>query len=126
MIRYHYVSQLEPPAPFINVTLRNPLTGAERQDVPAQIDSAADRTLLPDALVQALALPQIGTISIGGVGGIAQTMPAYPVDLIIHNLPPHTIEVVGCAGESWALLGRDVLNLHRMLLDGPELAVEIG
>jgi hypothetical protein len=82
VIRYHYVSQLQPPAPFVYVTLRNPVTGTEQQDVPAQVDSVADRTVLPDAVVQALALPQIGTIPIGGVGGIVQVMPSYPVGVI--------------------------------------------
>jgi hypothetical protein len=126
VIRYPYVSQLRPPAPFIAVTLRNPVNGAEQLDVPAQIDSAADRTLLPNAVVDALALPQIGTVSTGGVGGIAQMMPSYPVQLAIHDLPAHIVEVVASAGESWVLLGRDVLNSHRVLLDGPQLAVGIG
>ncbi len=44
----------------------------------------------------------------------------------VHSLPPQTIEVVASPGESWVLLGRDVLNSYRALLDGPQLAVEIG
>lgn len=63
MIRYSYLTQFQPPALFIYVTLRNPLSGAEMRDVPAQVDSAADRTLLPEAVVQVLALPQMGTIN---------------------------------------------------------------
>ena len=126
MIRYTYLSQLQPPAPFVNVTLRNPVTGAEQRDVPAQLDCAADRTLLPESIAKALALPQIGTIPIGGVGGFAQAMPSYPVEVKIHNLPAIVIEVVASPGESWVLLGRDVLNAHRILLDGPQLALEIG
>jgi hypothetical protein len=126
VIRYRYAAQLKPPAPFVSVTLRNPVTGADKQDVPAQLDPAADRTLLREAVVLALALPQIGTILIGGVGGVTQAMPAYPVQLAIDNLPAQVIEVVASAGESWVLLGRDILNAHRLLLDGPQLFVEIG
>jgi hypothetical protein len=126
VIRYGYVTQLNPPASFISVLLRNPVSGAEQQNVPAQLDRAADRTLLPDALVQALALPQIGTIPIGRVGGTAQTMPSYPVEIAGHNLPALTIEAVASAGETWVLLGRDVLNAHRLLLDGPQLFLELG
>ena len=40
--------------------------------------------------------------------------------------PPQTLEVVASAGEAWILLGRDVLNTHRLVLDGPQLALEIG
>lgn len=126
MIRYNYQTQLQPPAPFVYVTLRNPVNGTERRDVPAQLDSARDRTVLPDALVQALSLPQIGTISIGGVGGIVLTMQSFPVQVTVHNLTPLTVEIVGCAGEAWVLLGRDILNAHRMLHDGPQLSLEIN
>ena len=126
MIRYSYLPQLRPPAPFVHVTLRNPVSGAEQRDIPAQLDTAADRTLLPDTLVQVLALPQIGSIPIGGVGGVVQTMPSYPVQLAIHNFPSVTVEVVASAEETWILLGRDVLNANRLLLDGPQLFLEIG
>jgi hypothetical protein len=124
--RYHYVSQLQPPAPFIFVNLRNPVSGTEQQDVPAQVDTAADRTVLPEALAQTLTLPQIGTIPIGGVGGVIQVMPSYPVQVTIHGRPPLIVEVVACAGEPWVLLGRDVLNAQRTLLDGPQLFTEIS
>jgi len=126
VIRYNYLTQFAPPAPFVYVTLRNPISGAEQRDVPAQVDSAADRTLLPDSVVQTLALPQIGTIPIGGVGGVIQTMPSYPVQVTIHTLPAMTVEVVASAGEAWILLGRDVLNAHRLLLAGPQQFLEIG
>jgi len=125
MIRYNYMPQFQPPAPFVYVTLRNPVSGAEQRDVPAQLDSAGDRTLLPATMVQALALPQIGTIPIGGVGGIIQTMPSYPVQVAVHNLPAQIVEVVASAGESWVLLGRDILNAHTLLLNGPQLFLDI-
>ena len=126
MIRYTYNLQKQPPAPFVLVTMRHPRSGAEARDLPAQIDTAADRTLLPLALVQALALDKIGDMDIGGVGGKVETMPVYDVLVGIHSLPLCAIEVVAHAGELWVLLGRDVLNAHRLLLDGPGLALEIG
>lgn len=126
MIHYRYFAQVNPPAPFIYVTLRNPQTGAELQDVPAQLDTAADRTLLPDDLVHTLGLPQLSTIPIGGVGGFVQAMPSYLIQMRIHNLPAQTVEVVADPDESWVLLGRDVLNAHRIVLDGPRLSLEIG
>jgi hypothetical protein len=121
VIRYGYVQQLQPPAPFVYLRLKNPVTGDELHDIPAQLDTAADRTLIPDSLVQALALPQLGTLLIGGVGGVQQAMPTYPLLLVIHPLPPQTLEVVASPGESWVLLGRDVLNAYRALLDGLEI-----
>lgn len=126
MIRYRYLTQVNPPAPFVHVTLQNPVTGSELRDVPAQLDTAADRTLLPEALVLALGLPQLSTIPIGGVGGDTRMMPTYAVQLAIHNLPVQRVEVVAHPKEKHVLLGRDLLNAHRIVLDGPALALEIG
>ena len=74
MIRYRYNSQVQPPAPFVYVALRNPADGVELRDVPAQVDSAADRTVLPDAVVHALGLPQMGTMLSAG-----EEVPACPL-----------------------------------------------
>jgi len=126
MIRYAYNQQLEPPAPFVLVTLRNPLTGMEKENIPAQLDYAADRTLLPSNVVQSLVLPAIGSSLIGGVGGTATEMTVYAVAIGVHQLSPRPVEVVSHPNEPWVLLGRDVLNSHRIVLDGPQLALEIG
>lgn len=126
MIHYRYFAQVSPPAPFVYVALRNPQTGVELHDVPAQLDTGADRTLLPDAFVQALGLLQLSTIPIGGVGGLTQAMPSYLVEVGIHNLTFQVVEVVADPDEAWVLLGRDVLNAHRIVLDGPRLSLEIG
>ena len=66
MIRYAFLSQLNPPAPFIKIVLTNPASGATLRDIPAQLDTAADRTILPEELVKALALLHVGTVKLGG------------------------------------------------------------
>ena len=126
MIRYAYNTQVQPPAPFLLVTLRNPVTGAETSDFPAQLDTAADRTLLPLPVVQALGLPAIGSVPIGGVGGTVEIMTVYAVLLGVHTLPVQLTEVVAHPDEPWVLLGRDILNAHRLLLDGPQLTLVLG
>lgn len=126
MIRYKYPTLVQPPAPFVNVTLRNPQTAAELRDVPAQLDTAADRTLLPNDVVRALNLAQMRTLVIGVAGGGIQTMTSYPVEIALHHLPAHTLEIVAHPNEKWVLLGRDFLNAYRIVLDGPRLSLEIG
>lgn len=126
MIRYRYLMQAIPPAPYIYITLRNAVSGVELQNVAAQLDTAADQTLVPDACVQALGLNPIGTVIIKGVGGNVQPMQSYAVLLRIHHLPMHKLEVVGGLVETHVLLGRDVLNAYRLVLDGPNLSLEIG
>jgi len=124
-IRYRY-HPVQPPAPFVNVTLQHPTGSPERRDVPAQADSGADRTVFPEDLARSMGLPQVGRTQIGGLGGILHTLPLFAVLLAVHDLPAQPIEVVTNSGEPWILLGRDVLNAHRILLDGPQLALEIG
>lgn len=125
MTRYGYNAQKQPPAPFVLLVLRHPRSGTEVRDIPAQLDTAADRTLLPLPVAEALGLDRIGGIDIGGVGGTVEQMPVYDVLLGIHPLPLRLIEVVAHPGEPWVLLGRDVLNSHRLVLDGPGLVLQI-
>ena len=126
MIRYRYNTQIQPAAPFVHLLLRNPANGRELTSAPAQIDSAADRTVLPQALVDSLDLAQIGSMLIGGLGGITYTLPTYVVQIGIHDLPVQTVKVVASADEHWTLLGRDILNNVRLVLDGPKSALEIA
>lgn len=125
MIRYRYNTQVQPPAPFVQVLLRNPVDTRELSSVPAQIDTAADRTVLPQTLVDALGLAQIGSMFIGGLGGITYTLPTYVVLIGIHDLATKPIKVVASADEPWILLGRDVLNGIRFTLDGPQSVLQI-
>lgn len=126
MIRYVYNSQKQPPAPFVLVTVANPLTGAEVRDIPAQIDTGADCTLVPEMIVESLNLNFSGSWTIAGVGGKVEEMRLYPALIGVHRSPSQQVEVVAHSGEPWVLLGRDVLNAFRLLLDGPGLALEIG
>lgn len=68
----------------------------------------------------------MGHIDIGALGGGVLPLPVFAVLLGVHDLPLRRIEVVASRGEEWILLGRDVLNSHRVLLDGPQLKLEIG
>jgi hypothetical protein len=125
VIRYQYNQQIEPPAPFLHVVLQNPATGEQLRPVPAQIDSAADRTVLPESVVQALQLAQMGTMVVGGLGGITLSLPTYAVLLGVHDRTPQPVKVIASTEEKWVLLGRDVLNAHRVVLDGPQTALEL-
>jgi hypothetical protein len=99
VIRVVYNSQKQPPAPFVLVTLASPLGGSALPDVPAQLDTAADRTLVPWALMDALDLEPIDDILIGGVGGNEETMQVFAVSLAMFNLPARNLRVVAHRGE---------------------------
>jgi hypothetical protein len=47
------------------------------------------------------------------------------VQLQGHDLEPVAVEVLASRDEPYVLLGRDVLNARRVVLDGPPLVQEI-
>jgi len=126
MIRYTYNRQVNPPAPFVYVSLRCPQTGKSLENLAAQIDTAADRTVMPGRLVDLLELVPLDEFRVAGLGGQVFSVPTYKAELMLHNLSPQPIEVIAHEAEPFILLGRDVLNRHRLLLDGPGLVLEIG
>jgi len=125
VIRGPYNTQLRPPAPFVLVAVGDPAGPALVRDLPAQIDTAADRTVLPMAVVEALDLEPIDDVLIGGFGGAQQVVPVYLASVAIQSFPPVTLAALAHAGERWLILGRDVLNNHRLVLDGPGLVLEL-
>lgn len=125
MIRYRYATHMTPPAPFVNITLVCPATGASAT-VSAQVDPGADRTALPGPLVTSLGLAEDGRLAFQGFAGAVVELPVYLVEVQIQNLPAVAVRAALGEVEPWVLLGRDVLNSHRVILDGPNLVLEIG
>jgi predicted aspartyl protease len=126
MIRYRYSHHLSRPAPFLNVSIRCPDTGQRTTELPAQIDTGANRSVLPGPVVAALGLAEDGRETFIGFNSEIVALPLYLVEVLIHDLPPVQVRAVIGEREPNILLGRDVLNAYRLLLDGPALALEIG
>lgn len=125
MIRYRYNRQFSPPAPFVHVPLERPDGESGLRELPAQLDTAADVSVLPTPLVEKLGLVQLDALAVAAFGGTVRTFPTFLVRLSIHNQPPGVVEVLGSSEEPHILLGRDVLNQHRILLNGPQTLLEI-
>lgn len=126
MIRYRYNQQVSPPAPFIHVTIRRPTSDGPLLTLPALLDTAADFTVIPWRVVDELQLLQHDEVEAVGFGGQATLVTSFIIQLRIHELEPLNIEVLASREEPHVLLGRDVLNAQRIVLDGPELVLEIG
>ena len=124
-MRYSYNQQLTPPAPFVHITLRRPTGGPVLPDIPAQLDSGADISVLPWHAVESLGLVQLDELPIMGFGGHVMLVPIYLVEIGIRELEPFVIRALGSRDEAYPLVGRDVLNHYRVLLDGPRQILEI-
>ena len=126
MITYNYNQQFSPPAPLVYVTVHSPDGKHHVEEFPAQIDPAADRTVIPLRLAEALALIPLGELPFGGLGGTIVRAKTYHVRIGIRGMPAIPLNAAAHHEEALVLLGRDVLNHYRILLDGPNLKAEIG
>lgn len=68
MIRYRYNHQLSPPAPFVHVSLQGLEGTAAIADLPAQLDTSVDITVVPTVLVERLGLIRFGTGQVSAFG----------------------------------------------------------
>ena len=125
MTRYRYNQQVSPPVPFVHVTIRRPGDEALARILPAQMGTAADMAVIPWKIVEELQLLKHDEIEILGFGGHVASVASFLVQLQIHELEPVTVEALANRDEPYVLLGRDVLNRYRIVLDGPQLVLEI-
>ena len=125
VITAQYKNFVSPPGPFTLVTVGDPSGTQVIPDQVAQVDSAADRTVLPQSCVDRLGLAPIRHIQLAGFGGTPHSYPVFLVLLALPNFSAITLEVVAHPDEPWVLLGRDVMNRYKVLLDGPSLEVSI-
>ena len=126
-IRYSYNRQTTPPAPCVYVSISRPDDESLAADnLAAQLDTGADISVIPAGVVDRLQLVALDQLLISGFGGHIRRVPIYLVGLAVHNFDRVLLRAVASRDEPYVLLGRDVLNRHRVLLDGPNLVVEIS
>ena len=90
----------------------------------ALVDSGADITVVPDALVADLDLRRTEIIAAGGFGGPPSEYAVFSLLIGVGGNEPAYARAI-----SWdldyVLLGRDVINAWRVVLDGPAGIVTI-
>ncbi len=112
-----------PAAPVARVVIRHPETGASVADVPMLIDSGADATLIPRAAVAAIGI--VGT----GERYLLEAFDGTPseseaVQAVLVFLDKSFRGRFLQADSEVGVIGRNVLNRVRLLLDGPALIWE--
>lgn len=120
MIPYNS-SLFDPPAPFANVQLRNPATNQTWADAPMLLDSGADATLVPRAVIERIgvALIQDTQFEVMGYDGQVKAL-----DIVVLELTSCRRRFTGqylLTDESWGIIGRNILNRLSLLFDGPNL-----
>lgn len=122
---YRYANEV-PPAPYVLVIVSHPDGSATSTDLPAKVDTGADRTIIPTKLAASLGLRLVERVVFTGLADQQIELPIYQAHLLIRDLDPILVEVAASDGVSHVLLGRDVLNRYLVVLDGPDQRLEIS
>jgi len=122
---YRYANE-DPPAPFALVILSALGGTATARDLPAKVDSGADRTVIPLRFVEQLGLVEVERLPFAGLAGELIELPVFAVQLVVRDFDAIIVSVAASEGEPHVLLGRDVLNRYKLLLDGPNGKLEIS
>lgn len=112
----------DPPAPVARVSVRNPLTAALVSDVPMLLDTGADVTLIPRAVVEHLriAIDSGGGYQLMGFDGNLSLASSVEADVLFLSRAFKGRFLL--TDQNRGILGRDVLNHLPILFDGPSLA----
>ena len=110
-----------PPAPVVRVTIRNVSRTKTVTGIPLLIDTGADATLIPRTIVPYLGISE-ETLAPSGFSLVGFDGSRSPAILV-----PAELEFLGrrLRGEylltdgTYGVLGRDILNLFRLVFDGP-------
>lgn len=124
-IKTAYMSVLSPSGPFVSVGLANRDGSVILPNCGAQIDTAADWTVLPQRLIDQLGESPTREVELTGFAGSPTRCHVFEVWLTLPTFNPILLEVTAHASEPWILLGRDVLNRYKVLFDGPSLRLVI-
>jgi len=120
-----YNQQTDPPAPFISVTITNPLQRRKHVTLPALLDTGSDLTAIPADLVDRLQLYSTGRIFLEDVKGETFPFFTYTVRLTLDKIIISSLKVMSTDLEH-VILGRDVLNRFYLHLNGPDLTFDLS
>ncbi len=122
-VQFDYDRSYLPSAPVITLTVDGYSDSAEPATVRTMIDSGADGTMLPTAVLEKIEASYVDTVRMSGVTGIIEQRDRYRVRLQIGEIVVKGIDAVAVATEGEGLIGRDVLNQLIVTLNG--LAAEL-
>lgn len=125
-MKFAYSDDFYPPAPVAEVSLITAAESLRAGPFPALMDSGADGTIMPIAYLQEILAPPTVEMVMRSQWGEGRRVMLYLVDVQIGTLTIPGVEVVGDELSQEAILGRDVLNRLRVLLDGPATTVTIS
>ncbi|MBN1145639.1 MAG: retropepsin-like domain-containing protein [Anaerolineales bacterium] len=114
-----YSTSAFPAIPVLDVSFAFPESADWKGPYPAIVDSGADFTVVPIALLRPLDLPVVRPVTLSSLWQDKRAAYMYEVDLRIGDLVLPAVDVAGDRVGGQILLGRNVLNKLDLRLEGP-------
>jgi predicted aspartyl protease len=118
-MKYPYDSNYQPPFPAVQIILHNSDESLHITANQALLDTGSDGSLVPLSYLQEILAPAITDTRMRSHWGEWRSVQLFVVDLELNNLKLPNVFVIGDEQGNEIILGRNVLNKLRLLLDGP-------
>ena len=115
----HYDRDTSPPFPYVNLVVSRP-EGNNYEPRPGKIDTGASLTTIPIDMVGLLDLQRVGNVPVCAFDGSVDQYNVYRVNIKIGDISREYVRVIATQRNN-VLVGRDLINLWHMRLDGPNL-----
>ena len=124
-MKTYFSRAYQPPAPVIEIELAISGTNQTAGPYPALVDTGADVTMLPRSLLISLSAISIYEKRLRSAWGEPHDVVIYAVDIIVGADRFPGIEIAADENETEFILGRNFLNRPPLLLDGPQMTVQL-
>ena len=106
-------------SPQTSIQLSNPSNNSKSLPVDAIVDTGAVMTCIPESAIIQLGESLVySTITVRDINRNFQERKTYFINISIADYEYRNIEVVAIP-KKYALIGRDILNRHKIILDAP-------
>ena len=125
-MKFSYNTEYYPPAPHIEIRLGIPGESLKVGPLPAFLDSGADATLVPLRYIRRLAVAVDNLRQLRSHWGENRVVEVYRLDVGIGDIRLPDIQIIGDKQGTEIIIGRNILNMLRVFMDGPKQIVEIS
>ncbi|MBM3131199.1 MAG: hypothetical protein FJ009_21570 [Chloroflexi bacterium] len=124
-MRNPYSQDYAPPMPILKIRLSFPGQAPITDELTAIVDTGSDGTIAPPRFIAPFRSDETDRTWLVSPWGERRLEMVYVLDIHIGSLCLPSVRVVKDSRGKELILGRDVLNKLRVLLDGPAQTTEI-
>ena len=124
-MRFPFDYSLYPPAPALEIRLFDPLSRSKSNYLLAAIDTGADTCVIPLHLIAGIGSRPLRKQSVRGLWGGRSTVSLFSIDIEVSGILFTGVETIGSEDDKTLLIGRNLTNRFRMVIDGPEMTVTV-